>query len=92
MIVDFIVFDIFFHYTLPTFLLYMIALTIFILNYMAIVRNEKYIEIKELFANEPKNVKRRRRFWCWVYVIISLFGFPIVGLFSEVLKAKGIIG
>lgn len=92
MIVDFIVFDLFFHYTLPALLLYMIALTIFIFNYMAIVRNEKYIEIKELFANEPKNVKRRRRFWCWVYVIISLFGFPIVGLFSEVLKAKGIIG
>ena len=92
MIVDFVIFELFFHYTFPTIILDIIALAIFVFNYMALVRNEKYVEIKALYANELRRNKRRRRFWCWVYVIISLFGFPIVGLFSEVLKAKGIIG
>lgn len=91
-IVDFVIFELFFHYTFPTIILDIIALAIFVFNYMALVRNEKYVEIKALYANEPRRDKRRRRFWCWVYVLISMFGFPIVGLFSEVLKAKGIIG
>lgn len=91
-IFDFIVFRMCFRIFTPTILQDIVTLAFFVFSYIVIVRNEKYIEIKELFANEPKNVKRRRRFWCWVYVIISLFGFPIVGLFSEVLKAKGIIG
>ena len=92
MIFDFVVFELVFHYKFPTNMLYMIAIAIFVFNYMVFVRNEKYIEIKAMFADEPRKVKRRRRFWCWVYVIVSLFGFPIVGLFSEVLKAMGIIG
>lgn len=89
---DFIVFRLYFHVLTPTILLDIVTLAFFVFSYIVIVRKEKYIEIKELFSNEPRKVKRRRRFWCWVYVIISLFGFPIVGLFSELLKAKGIIG
>lgn len=91
-IFDFIVFRICFRIFTPTILQDIVTLAFFVFSYIVIVRNEKYIEIKGLYDNEPLKVKRRRRFWCWVYVIISLFGFPVVGLFSEVLKAKGIIG
>lgn len=49
-----------------------------ILNTILFVLKQRYIKVAEMFKDEEKPVRNKRRAWCVVYIVMSCISVPLM--------------
>ena len=48
------------------------------LNSLIFLPKKKYLQIEAMFENEEKSVRKKRRLWCIIYIVLSGISVPLM--------------